>query len=153
MQKYITFAASALALAACATQPDAEPAKAELAAAPAAAPVTEIAWWRTGDGTFIYHQVRGDCAGVKHSHGRNGAWGIWTIPLTGMSMTQPETNGEKIASLDFQCDAGAACIGKGEFSNVKDPVTEHRIPFGTPELASALAAEIKGLQAYCANLG
>lgn len=148
MQKVMIIAA-VLALTGCATPSAVKPA----VAGQAAAPVTQIEWWRTGEGLYIYHQVWGDCAGVKHLHGRNGAWGTWTLPVNGVEVGKPEMSAEDGLILNFTCTGGAACIGQEHVRNGVPLVAAHAIPFGSPDLAARLAAEFESLQAYCAKPG
>ena len=71
----------ALAATACAATPAPPPAPLPATEAGAPQPPPSFRWHRTGEALFVYHQVRGDCDTLVHTHGRNGACGLWEMPL------------------------------------------------------------------------
>jgi hypothetical protein len=135
----------ALALAACTATPGAD-----LVAGEAPAPTVSFRWHRTGEGTFIYHQVWGNCDSLGHGHGRNFAWGRWEMPLAGVIESGAEDTADGGALVRFTCRDGSACIGKGALSNdATDALRDHAIPFGTMALARQYSQQVAALKTAC----
>jgi hypothetical protein len=149
--RILTTALLALAAAACAGAP--EPPPAPLAAAEAAAPSepeSSFRWHRTGAGTFVYHQVWGDCDTLGHGHGRNFAWGRWDMPLAEVIDDGAEETDDGTALVRLSCRDGSACMGKGALSNdATEALSEHTIPFGTMDLARQYTQQISALKTAC----
>jgi hypothetical protein len=141
MQNLIVAASLALA-AACAATPDAP-----LAAAPPADASFE--WHRTGEGTYIYHRVWGNCTTLGHGHGRNMAWGRWEMPLADVIDGGAEETGEGGALVRLTCRGGSACMRKGALSTATEPLSEHTVPFGTMALARQYTEAVAALKTAC----
>jgi hypothetical protein len=141
----------ALALTACAGAPEAPTAPlpaTEAAATPDA--TSSFRWHRTGEGTYIYHQVWGDCETLSHGHGRNFAWGRWDMPLADVIEHGAEDTPEGAAFVRLTCRDGSACMGKGALSNdATEALSEHTIPFGTMILARKYTEEVAALKTAC----
>ena len=145
MRNLIVAASLALA-AACAAAPDAPLA----AAAPAIPPPgASFSWHRTGEGTYIYHRVWGDCDTLGHGHGRNMAWGRWEMPLADVIDGGAEETGEGGALVRLTCRDGSACMRKGALSTATEPLSEHTVPFGTIALARQYTEAVSALKTAC----
>jgi len=103
----------------------------------------------TGRGMpFFYHQVRGDCGTLSHIFGRNGAWGLWTLPLDAVSQGTVIADGEH-ALVRFDCVDGSACIGKGLWRETNEQIATHDIPFATPALAESFLTASRAFRSGC----
>jgi hypothetical protein len=158
MQNFLMTAAGAVMLAGCCLLPDAAPVpetapETALSAAVAELPVNpSIRWGSTGTGLYIYHNVSGDCVWLEHTHGRNGAWGLWRLPLGAVSSTGPEmADGEGFA-ITFTCTDGSACIEAGAFDKTPDRTSAHTIPFETEQRAERYFSEVASLDKACRML-
>ncbi len=130
--------------AACTATPAAAPAE------PAAAePPPSFRWHRTGEALFIYHQVRGDCDTLVHTHGRNAAWGLWEMPLAEVIEHGAVETEEGAALVRLTCRDGSACMRQGALSTAADPIREHAIPFGTMALARQYTEAVAALKTAC----
>lgn len=146
MRNLILAAALALATACAATQE----APAERAAPAAPQPPPSFEWYRTGEGTYIYHQVWGDCDALGHGHGRNYAWGRWDMPLAEVVDGGAEETEGGHAVVRLTCRDGAACIGRGALSaDASETLSEHTIPFGSMALARQYTEQVSALKTAC----
>lgn len=131
-----------LALGACTAMPEAP-----LAPAP---PPEPFEWHRTGEGTYIYHRVWGDCDTLGHGFGRNMAWGRWEMPLAEVIVQGAQEHEDGGAVVSFTCRDGSACIRQGALDDTPDRVSEHTVPFGTMILARKYTDEVAALKTACA---
>jgi len=152
MQKFLMAPAAAL-LAACCVVPDATGPAALAEPAAAEAPVAPTLRWRsTGRDTYIYHNVRGDCAFLEHGHGRNNAWGLWRMPLGEAIPGEPSGSEETGYKLAFACPEGRACIQTGQLENTPDRTDTHEIPFQTRADIDTYLADVASLDKACRAL-
>ena len=123
------------------------PALAQEPEAPARGPGFDF--WGTGEGSFFYHRLSGDCDTVQHRHGRNAAWGRWVMPLSGITEGGPEEGENGVIVLRFSCVDGTECIQTGRLSNVSGQAREHAVPFGSMERARAFSRQVADLKIAC----
>jgi|GEM_PF-3213123 len=103
--------------------------------------------WKTGDGQLAYNRMMGDCEGVTHAFGRNAAWGLWKIPLEGVTVSVGAA--DEGAVLTFKCDAGRTCIQSGKLNDTPDRMSEHSVRYDTVDGAEAMAVRIATLRQSC----
>lgn len=106
-------------------------------------------FWGTGEGSYFYHRLSGDCEALQHRHGRNAAWGAWYMPLTQVAEGGPEEGEYGGAVLRFHCVDGSACIRKGALSNLPDRIESHAIPFETMQGARDFSIRVSNLKTAC----
>ena len=156
MRTWILVGLGALAMAGCAGAP-AEP-SAGVALEASAVPVMAESrsqsspgfdFWGTGEGSYFYHRLSGDCEMLEHRHGRNAAWGAWYMPLAQVAEGGPEEGQYAGAVLRFHCIDGSACIHKGALSNLPDRVESHTIPFETMQGARDFSIRVASLKVAC----
>lgn len=155
MRNILMVTAAAALLAACCLVPEAAPVpEAALAASAAAeAPVNpHIDMGPTGKGLFIYHNVGGDCAFLEHTHGRNGASGLWRMPLGAVTSAGPEAADGEGFAVTFTCTDGSACIEAGAFHKTPDRTDTHTVPFETEQGATGYLAQVTKLDQACRAL-
>lgn len=98
---------------------------------------------------MAYHQVRGDCGMLVHTHGRNAAWGLWEMPLSeviGQGAGEPV---EGTALVRLACRGGSGCLRKGALSAAAHPISEHADPFATMALARQYTEAVAALKTGC----
>jgi hypothetical protein len=110
-------------------------------------------FWGTGEGSFFYHRLSGDCDTVQHRHGRNAAWGRWVMPLSMITEGGPEEGEQGAIVLRFSCRDGADCIQSGRLANVTGRTRDHAIPFETMERARAFSRQVADLKVACSVPG
>ena len=139
----------AMAATACAATPAALPAPLPANETGAPRPPPSFSWYRTGEALFAYHQVRGDCDTLVHTHGRNAAWGLWEMPLAEVIEHGAEETEEGTALVRLTCRGGSACLRKGALSTAADPLSEHAVPFATMALARQYTEAVAALKTAC----
>jgi hypothetical protein len=154
MQKTLIASASAALLAACSLPPPAAAPAPEATFTPAAEPQISpaMAWTSTGKGLWIYHNVWGDCAFLEHGHGRNNAWGLWRLPLGGVTASAPEAAEDGGVTVTFACTDGSACIQAGALGDTPGRIGTHTIPFETLQGAERYLSEAASLDKACKRL-
>lgn len=125
------------------------PAQAQEPAESARASAPGFDFWGTGEGSYFYHRLSGDCDTVRHRHGRNAAWGSWTMPLSQIAEDGPEETERGGIVLRFRCLDGAACIQSGHLTNITGAAVEHAIPFQDMERARAFSQRVTELKVAC----
>ena len=106
-------------------------------------------FWGTGEGSYFYHRLSGDCEMLKHRHGRNSAWGAWYMPLARVAESGPEDGEHGGAVLNFHCVDGTSCIQKGALTNLPDRIASHAIPFETMQGARDFSVRVAALRTAC----
>ena len=144
MRELIIAGLFALSIAGCATAQEASPVAAEPAEG---APGFDF--WGTGEGSYFYHRLIGDCETLVHGHGRNMAWGQWRMPLTLVVDGGPEENEHGGAFLRFSCTDGSACIQQGARSHTPDRAVSHAVPFGSMQRAREFSMRVAELKVAC----
>ncbi len=125
------------------------PVQAQEPAEPARASAPGFDFWGTGEGSYFYHRLSGDCDTVHHRHGRNAAWGSWEMPLARIGEGGPEETERGGIVLRFRCLDGSACIESGRGSFVTGHDVEHAIPFQNMERAHAFSQRVAQLRVAC----
>ncbi len=110
-------------------------------------------FWGTGEGSFFYHRLSGDCDTIQHRHGRNAAWGRWVMPLSTVTEVGPEEGEHGVIVLRFSCSDGSECIQSGHLTNVTGRASDHAIPFETMERARAFSRQVADLKVACSVPG
>lgn len=159
MRNVLMASAAAALLAAChlapepAPVPGAEPQAALAAPAAAEPPVNpQMEWGPTGKGLFIYHNISGDCAFLEHTHGRNGAWGLWRMPLGAVTSSGAAAGEGEGFNVTFTCTDDSACIEAGAFHKTPDRTNAHTIPFETEQGATVYLSQVAKLDQACRAL-
>ena len=110
-------------------------------------------FWGTGDGSFAYHRLSGDCETLEHRHGRNAAWGRWSMPLAAIVVDGPGEDEVGNLVLRLRCSEGPDCVRTGYLTNVTGRASDHAIPFETVERARAFERQVADLKTACAVSG
>lgn len=160
MRSFLMAVAGAALLAACHIAPDAAaPAPETVAATAFAGPVSaeppvspHMEWGPTGKGLFIYHNISGDCGFLEHTHGRNGAWGLWRMPLSAVLPSGPVAGEGEGFTVTLTCTDGSACIEAGAFHKTPDRMSTHTIPFETEQGATGYLSQVAKLDQACRAL-
>lgn len=107
------------------------------------ASATRIDSWRDGLVTPPYHRISATCEALSHSHGRNAAWGRWSMAPAEVKVS---VEGQR---LDFVCRDGLACIRSGLLDRDTGRVSRHSLTFRSEADAAAMGSRIESLQAAC----
>ena len=105
--------------------------------------------WGTGEGSYFYHRLSGDCGALEHRHGRNAAWGRWVMPLSAIVVDGPGEDGVGNLVLRLRCSDGTACVESGHLTNITGRASEHAIPFQTVDRARAFERRVADLKTAC----
>ena len=144
MRGLIVIGLFALSIGGCATVQEVSPAAAETAEA-----TPGFDFWGTGEGSYFYHRLIGDCETLVHGHGRNMAWGQWRMPLDLVVDGGAEESEHGGAFLRFSCTDGSACIQQGALSLTPDRVVSHAVPFETMQRARDFSIRVANLKSAC----
>lgn len=106
-----------------------------------------VSMWGTGEGMGIYHNLFADCENIVHAHGRNAAWGSWSMPRSAVDVEVLAT--QSGTELVFRCLDNTACIV--ERVNGERSLTEHRVAVGVQARADRFVQELGDIGAGCAS--
>ena len=110
-----------------------------------AAPLVSL--WGTGEGLMIYHNLFADCETIAHTHGRNAAWGSWSMQRGAVDVEVVVA--EAGSELVFRCLDNTACIA--ERVNGARSLTEHRVAVSVRERAERFVQELANIGTGCAS--
>jgi len=109
-----------------------------------------VSLWGTGPGLDVYHNIFADCDTILHGHGRNAAWGSWTMPRRAVAIDViPAAASEAAAVLIFRCLDGSPCIEERLRTN--RTLSEHRVAISARERADGFAREMAEIDAGCSG--